>query len=170
MRRGYNPRQYAARIAAARQRVPDIGISTDIIVGFPNESEAEFEESLRFVERMQFSQAHVFPFSPRAGTEAATMHGPVPERVKHARSEAMRQATDATTRRFREALIGQTLDVLWEQREDGCWTGFTDNYVRVYCASDDDLHNRITPTCIVALDGAEMRGEVAFNAQKRHLP
>jgi threonylcarbamoyladenosine tRNA methylthiotransferase MtaB len=160
MRRGYNTRQYAARIESARKRIPNIGISTDIIVGFPNESEQEFEASLRFVAQMQFSQAHVFPFSPRAGTEAATMRGQASERVKQARSEAMRQVTAATARCFRETLIGQTFKVLWEQQAQGYWTGFTDNYVRVFCASADDWHNRITPTRIVGFGGDGMSGEL----------
>ena len=152
MRRGYNTRQYAARIAAARQRVSDIGLSADVIVGFPGESDAEFDESLRFVAQMEFSQAHVFAFSPRVGTEAATMRGQISERVKQARSEAMRALTAAATQRFRSSLIGQTLNVLWEERQaDGFWSGLTDNYVRIYCASDEPLRNCITPTRLTAL-------------------
>jgi threonylcarbamoyladenosine tRNA methylthiotransferase MtaB len=174
MRRGYNTRQYAARVESARQRVRGIGISTDIIVGFPGETEADFEDSLRFVERMQFSQAHIFPYSPRAGTEAAAMSGQIASGVKQARSRSVRSIAAAATQHFRAALCGGTLPVLWEGRQEtpslphsaalrdaaarsrdglgqaGLWSGLTDNFVRVFCASDAQLQNRITQTRITS--------------------
>lgn len=164
MRRGYNTRQYAERVESARMKIAGIAISTDIIVGFPGESDQDFEDSLRFVERMQFSQAHIFPFSPRAGTEAATMSEPVPVRVKQARGEAMRQVSDASTRRFRQSLLGQTLDVLWEEQTNGLWSGLSDNYVRVLCASERNLHNQITVTRIEALQPEGVLGHVTAYA------
>ncbi len=160
MRRGYNTRQYAKRIESARAKIAGIAISTDVIVGFPGESESEFAESLAFVNRMQFAQTHVFPFSPRDGTEAATMGGAVADRVKHARSEAMRDLTTTSARAFRESLMGQTLYVLWEQHDGEYWSGLTDNYVRVLCANDANLRNQITPTRIMALRDDYTIGDV----------
>ncbi len=164
MRRGYNTRQFTVRVESARQKIPGIGISTDIIVGFPGETEKDFEDSLRFVERMQFSQAHIFPFSPRAGTEAATMSGQIPQRAKHVRSEAMRQVGDAAARRFRASLCGRTFDALWEEHDAGVWNGLTDNYVRVFCASEANLHNQITRTRITGLHDDGVRGETTTDA------
>jgi threonylcarbamoyladenosine tRNA methylthiotransferase MtaB len=161
MRRGYNTRQFAARIAAARQRVPGIGLSTDIIAGFPGETDADFDESLRFAAAMRFSQAHIFPFSPRAGTEAAAMSEQVPHAVKQARSHALKQAADETTLAYRDALLGQTLDVLWEDERDGVWSGLTDNYVRAFCASECVLHNQITPVRIARLHPDGVTGILA---------
>ncbi|MBI5876218.1 MAG: tRNA (N(6)-L-threonylcarbamoyladenosine(37)-C(2))-methylthiotransferase MtaB [Chloroflexi bacterium] len=157
MRRGYNTRQFATRVESARQRVPGIAISTDVIVGFPGESDAEFADSLAFVRAMAFAQAHVFPFSPRAGTEASHMHGQIDPKAKQARSAAMIEATDADRARYRQALAGSTLSVLWEGRErDGDWSGLTGNYVRVYAESDADLNNQITAAHIGGIHGDGM--------------
>lgn len=158
MRRGYNTRQFAARIESARRRVSGFGVSTDIIAGFPGESEQDFEESLRFVERMQFSQAHIFPYSARAGTEAAAMPEQLPLAVKQVRSRALKQITDVATLRFREAACGQTLPVLWEARQAGPWSGLADNFVRVFCESEEKLHNHITPTRITAVHAEGVMG------------
>ncbi len=162
MRRGYNTRQFAARVDSARRRIPGIAISTDVLVGFPGETQADFAVSLDFVERMQFAQAHVFPFSPRAGTEAATMPAQVPDREKRERGEAVRAAAGASAHSFRAGLIGQSLDVLWEQRDGGRWSGLTDNYVRVFCAAEGDLQNQITDTRIIALHDEGVRGLPSF--------
>ena len=158
MRRGYNTRQFAARVESARRRVSGIGISTDLIAGFPGESEQDFDASLRFVERMECSQAHIFPFSARAGTEAATMDGQLTKSVKQARCRALKQATDGACARFREATRGQTLRVLWETRQHGAWSGLADNFVRVFCTSEQTLHNRITGARITSLHAEGVLG------------
>ena len=158
MRRGYNTRQFARRVESARHKVSGIAISTDVLVGFPGENDGDFVESLAFVTQMQFAQAHVFPFSPRTGTEASTMAGQVPECIKHTRAQAVRVEANAAARRFRQSLIGQDLNVLWEQRDASGWSGLTDNYVRVCCASDLDLHNKITRTRITALAADGLSG------------
>jgi threonylcarbamoyladenosine tRNA methylthiotransferase MtaB len=159
MRRGYNTRQFAARIASARARVPGMGLSTDIIAGFPGETDADFKESLSFVTAMRFSQAHIFPFSPRAGTEAASMSEQVPHAVKQSRSQALKQATDTTTRAYREALVGQSPAVLWEDERLGLWSGLTDTYVRVFRSGASDLHNRITLAHVTGLHPEGVFGE-----------
>jgi len=172
MRRGYNTRQFAARVESARRRVSGIGISTDIIAGFPGESERDFEESLRFVERMEFSQAHIFPFSARAGTEAAAMPAQVPHATKQARGRAIKRTTDAATLRFRQAACGESLRVLWESRQDnssvlhdGLWSGLADNFVRVFCASDAALHNQITRTHITSLHPEGVMGMIGSTVE-----
>ncbi len=149
MRRGYNTRQYAARIEAARKRIPGVAISTDIIVGFPGETDADFDASAQFMSAMRFSQAHIFPFSARQGTEAAALSDQIGHAAKQARAHSMKRIADASALAFREGLWGQSLSVLWEDQRDGLWSGFADNYVRVFCQATADLHNRITTARIV---------------------
>ncbi|TMC49632.1 MAG: hypothetical protein E6J26_10115 [Chloroflexi bacterium] len=88
------------------------------------------------------------------------MAGQVPECIKHTRAQAVRVEANAAARRFRQSLIGQDLNVLWEQRDASGWTGLTDNYVRVFCASDLDLHNRITRTRITTPSAEGLSGSI----------
>ena len=157
MRRPYTAETYASVVEMIRHAVPDVAITTDVIVGFPGETCREFEESLRFVERMEFAKVHVFPYSARPGTEAAVLPAHVPHPEKKARANAMLQVADASARRFQQRFLGRRLDVLWEshqtrsghRRGDGHWQGMTDNYIRVLTRSSVDLSNTITRTRLV---------------------
>ncbi|MDE3090965.1 MAG: tRNA (N(6)-L-threonylcarbamoyladenosine(37)-C(2))-methylthiotransferase MtaB [Chloroflexota bacterium] len=165
MRRPYTTAQFARAAEQARGKIPGVGITTDVIVGFPGESAVEFEQSLRFVEQMQFSRAHVFPYSARAGTVAATLPLPVADAVKSARRAQMQATADASARAFAAQFVGQTMPVLWETVNSGkwivdsdspltthysplVWSGYTDNYIRVLAASDTNLYNQISPACV----------------------
>ena len=155
-------------VADARAAIPDLIITTDVIVGFPGESEADFEEGLRFVEEMRFAHAHIFPFSPRAGTAAAQFDGQVPKSVKRERSQRMHQVVARTGRLERTQLIGSTRPVLWEgsgrqltdQPDSVIWSGLTDNYLRVTAQAPSglDLGNRITPVRLDELHGETLYG------------
>lgn len=152
---------YARLVAAARAAIPDLALTTDIIVGFPGENEAEFAESLAFVERMEFARLHVFPFSPRPGTPAARMAGVVPEPVIRERAAQMRALGERMAAAFRRRFVGREMEVLWERRrEDGLWHGWTDNYLPIVTACPADLHNRITLTRLVAERNGVLLGEV----------
>lgn len=159
--------QFAALIDAARMAIPGIGITTDVIVGFPGETDAEFADSLAFIDRMAFSGMHVFRYSPREGTAAATMPNPVDPRVVQARSEQLHALAVRHERAFRQSLLGQTFPVLWETAEDTLggqmWSGLTDNYVRVSAFSAGNRHNQITPATLTNLlpdaVAAEIPGE-----------
>lgn len=172
MRRPYSTAQYARAAQLAREKIPGVGITTDVIVGFPGESEVEFEQSLRFVDEMQFSRVHVFPYSARAGTLAAALPLPVADAVKSSRHARMQAVGDASARAFAAQFVGQTMPVLWEAREqrtdhrqetnpnlssDVCnlWSGYTDNYIRVLASSRADLRNQISlaNVCSVSDDG-----------------
>ena len=136
---------YERAVAMARQAIPDVAITTDIMVGFPGESEDEFEESYLFCQRMGFANIHVFPYSPRPGTIASGMRGGVEEGVKKERSQRMLRLAEQASHRFRERFLGRNMMVLWEREmEDGVWVGLTDNYIRVWANSDHDLKNRLT--------------------------
>jgi threonylcarbamoyladenosine tRNA methylthiotransferase MtaB len=164
MARHYTTTGFAALVEAARAAIPGLAVTTDVIVGFPGESEGEFAESLTTVEALQFARVHVFPFSSRPGTPAAQMKGQVPPQVKAERSRAMRAVATAGHRAFRQRFVGQTMDVLWESSRPGddgvLWSGLTDNYLRVHAASADDVANTLTPTRLVALSGGGLRGEI----------
>ncbi|MBI4675674.1 MAG: tRNA (N(6)-L-threonylcarbamoyladenosine(37)-C(2))-methylthiotransferase MtaB [Chloroflexi bacterium] len=169
MRRPYSAEQFADAVAMARAKIPDVAITTDVIVGFPGEAEVEFRESVEFVERMNFARIHVFSYSPREGTLAAQLPLHVADEIKDARHKIMQRVADASLRRFAETFVGQTLNVLYEEQTPspdrggmgwGVWSGYTDNYIRVVTRSRENLGNRIVPTRIVEAveDGA--RGEL----------
>lgn len=164
MGRRYTTREFAALVEQARACIPGLAITTDIMVGFPGETDAEFEASLEFVRQMSFSRLHIFRYSPRPGTPAARLPNQVPAEVSAARSEAMAAVGMASSRLFRQSLLGQTLPVLWEVRDEDSrqWEGLTDNYVRVRVCSEDDLHNRIKPARLVALDDDGIQGELVI--------
>ena len=156
MRRPYSTAQFARAVEITRAQIPDVGITTDVIVGFPGESEIEFEQSRDFVARMQFSRVHVFPYSARAGTLAANLPLQVADAVKESRAKQMQMIADASAHAFARRFLGRAMDVLWEARAEMTddrrqmtdnsslvWSGYTDNYVRVTAASDADLHNQI---------------------------
>lgn len=169
MARRYTSASYARLVECARERIPGLTITTDIIVGFPGETDEEFRQSLRFVESMQFAHLHVFPYSPRPGTAAARMKEQVPEALKRERSAAMRELDARSGREVRRAQLGQVRPVLWEGdgqpllgADQRVWTGLTDNYLRVLAVmpADVNLHNRITPVRLDRLEGDALWGEV----------
>ncbi len=165
MKRRYTVREFAEIVEAARRAVPDMAITTDVIVGFPGETESEFEETLRFVGAMQFSRVHIFPFSARTGTEAATYPGQVSPQVKQVRAQRLAEIARAGERAFWQRFVGQTVKVLWEsKREAHVWSGLTDHYVRVMARSEAELHNRITPVHITALTSNGLWGELPVSA------
>ncbi len=168
MARRYTTESYARLVEAARERIPDLTVTTDIIVGFPGETDEEFEQSLRFVESMAFAHLHVFPYSRRPGTAAARMKDQVPDAVKRERSAIMRELDARCGRAVRRAHLGQIRPVLWEGEgretltpETRVWTGLTDNYLRVLveAPADVDLHNQITPVRLSRLEGDALWGE-----------
>lgn len=136
MNRHYDTAEFARLIEGVRREVPGIAISTDIIVGFPGETEEMFAESLAFVARLGFSRMHVFPYSRRTGTPAARMVDQVPEPVKKERVHRMQALAREKTAAFEQSFLGETLRVLFETRADGVTDGLTDNYIRVYVADD----------------------------------
>jgi threonylcarbamoyladenosine tRNA methylthiotransferase MtaB len=162
---------FAELVAAARDCIPDLALTTDVLVGFPGETDAAFEESYRFVEALGFARLHVFPFSPRPGTAAERMPDQVPADEKMARSRALRRLGAEQQRAFNQRYLGRTLPVLWEMSNDGSlWRGYTDNYLVVTTTSKVPLANHITPTRLVEPLGQGLRGEVVFAANALLLP
>jgi threonylcarbamoyladenosine tRNA methylthiotransferase MtaB len=131
MARRYNSARYRDIILSAKRLIPGIAISTDIITGFPGETDEDFELTYTLASELQFAKAHVFRFSPRQGTPAARMRGQIKEDVKKARSQRLLDLNEAHSCLFREQFLGQTITVLIEQQKHDQWEGLTDNYLRV---------------------------------------
>jgi len=165
MNRRYTAEQYQGLLQAARAAIPDLAVTTDVIVGFPGEDSAEFAESAHFVAAMGFARAHVFPFSARQGTPAADMPDQVPPPIKEERSATMRGIANTTARGFRERFLGRSMDVLWESRKGSTWDGLTDNYLRVEVDSTRSLHNCICPTRLSELTNSGFRGELLIESE-----
>ncbi len=151
MRRPYDSADFAGLSRRLRERIAGLAITTDVIVGFPGETEEEFEESLAFVREMSFAKTHVFPFSRRLGTLAAEMPDSVPFHEVRRRMACMLEVADSTERAFREFHLGTKAEVLWEGARKGRWQGMTDNYLRVFARSQEDLRNRLIPTRLDSL-------------------
>lgn len=165
MRRPYSAEQFADAVALARAKIPDVAITTDVIVGFPGEADVEFQDSFDFVERMNFARVHVFPYSAREGTAAAALPLHISDKIKDARHQAMQRLADASLRRFAQQFVGRTMDVLYEENAvgDHQWSGYTDNYVRLVAHSRERLGNRIVPTRLVQVIDDGARGEIAHS-------
>ena len=160
MGRPMTPAGFAQSVARLRSTVPGMAITTDVIVGFPGESDAEFEESLAFVAAMGFAKVHVFPFSPRPGTPAAALPGPVPAAVVAARAQTMLALAATSRRSFLKGLVGQRVEVLWERQRQGWWEGHTDTYVAVRARAPHAEPNTWGWVEVEALDGDHLRGRL----------
>ncbi|MBQ1511259.1 MAG: tRNA (N(6)-L-threonylcarbamoyladenosine(37)-C(2))-methylthiotransferase MtaB [Selenomonadaceae bacterium] len=136
MNRHYDTAEFGRLIQRVEQEIPGIAISTDVIVGFPGETEELFQESLDFAERMNFSRMHVFPYSRRKGTPAASMPGQVPEPVKKERVHRMQALAKRKAEEFHQGFLGRKMRVLFETSHEGIADGLTDNYIRVYADGD----------------------------------
>jgi threonylcarbamoyladenosine tRNA methylthiotransferase MtaB len=145
MRRRYDTAGYRRAVSLIRESVLGVAVTTDVIVGFPGETDAEFQESLDFCRQMQFARIHVFPYSPRPGTEAANMLQTVPAGVKKQRRQQMLALAGESVRDFIKMFLGGTAEVLWEKRPGGIWSGLTGNYIKVYTRNKGELTNKLLP-------------------------
>jgi threonylcarbamoyladenosine tRNA methylthiotransferase MtaB len=165
MARKTTPESFAALVTAARQVMPDVAITTDIITGFPGESEDEFRESLDFVRSMRFAGGHVFTYSPRPGTAAARMSDQIPFETRKERNAQMRHALAEAERAYQTGFIGAVLPVLWESAArlgPNGWemSGLSGNYLRVNAAAPRALWNQITPVRVTGLAEQHLQGSI----------
>ena len=144
MNRRYTADEYALAVDRLRGAFPDVAITTDIIVGFPGETEEDFLESIAFARRVGLSKIHVFPYSPKTGTPAAKMKEQVPPDVKNDRAARLIDVSDELNKKFIDTLKGRTMQVLFEIRnKDGYFEGHTTNYIKVLVKTEEDLKNKI---------------------------
>jgi len=156
MRRRYDAKGFAAALEQVRAAAPGAAVTTDVIVGFPGETEGEFAESLSFCESMRFARIHVFPYSRRPGTPAAGMPDQVPGPVIRRRVAAMEQMAESSRVAYASSWLGRSLPVLWEGETgagSGVYSGTSDNYLRLLCRSDAPLQNVIEDVTLVRLEG-----------------
>jgi threonylcarbamoyladenosine tRNA methylthiotransferase MtaB len=165
MARKTTPESFSQLVAAARAACPEIAITTDVIVGFPGETEAEFEESLAFIRAMQFAGGHVFTYSARPETAAARMPGQVPHPVRKERNARLRAVLAESAREYQQRFLSATLPVLWESAvalgpHEWHMSGLTDNYLRVNTHAPRHLWNQITPVLLTGIESGQMSGKV----------
>ena len=167
MRRHYDSSLFADKVRAIRQAMPDAFIGVDLIVGARGETDAEFEVSRSFIEGLDISRLHVFPYSERPGTRALSLGGAVSQADKQRRAAVMLRMSEEKLRGFASRFIGSVRPVLVEHaRPDGKMLGLTDNYLRVEIDRDDSLANTVVPVRLVSIEGMDdgeciIRGEVS---------
>lgn len=163
MNRKYDTAFYRDLVERIRRIFPDASITTDIMVGFPGESDEDFKESCDFVRETGFARSHVFIYSEREGTPAARRHDAVDKSVRAERAHIMGDICRQCERDFLKAQCGKTEKVLFETESDGYWEGYTGNYTRVKVKSADDLEGKILPVVLTAANEdyciGELRGE-----------
>ena len=142
MKRKYDTTRYLESVELLNEYFPGCAITTDMIVAFPGETEAEFAESLAFIQKCGFADMHIFPYSRRPGTPADKMPGQHPNAVKEERSKKAIAVAREMSQAYRQALVGKTLQVLFEEPEGEYFVGHAPNYVKVY-AKGENLHNQI---------------------------
>ena len=142
MKRKYDTARYFESVALLNRHFPGCAVTTDMIVAFPGETEAEFEDSLAFIRRCNFADMHIFPYSRRPGTPADKMPGQHSNATKEDRSRRAIAVAQQMSQTYRQALIGKTLEVLFEEADGAYYTGHAPNYVKVY-AKGENLHNEI---------------------------
>ncbi len=157
MNRRYTASEYARAVTKIRAAFPDCAITTDMIVGFPGESDEDFADSYSFAEAMRFSKIHVFPFSPKTGTKAAGLPGQLPSPVKDARAKKLIALSDKMAAEFVEGVIGKQLTVLFERKTgEDTYEGHSTNYIVVEATASRSIVNEL-----VTVDITERRGCVA---------
>jgi len=161
MARKISPMDFFKLVETARRYVPEVAITTDMIVGFPGETEQDFEESLNFAREISFAGGHVFAFSPREGTPAARYEGQVDIQVKKQRSERLRHLFAEMEKSYSQEFVGKVVGVLWEnQNENGLLKGLSGNYLKISAVAKQNLWNEISQVKIIKKDGKFLAGEI----------
>jgi threonylcarbamoyladenosine tRNA methylthiotransferase MtaB len=163
MNREYDTGKYREAVLKIRKQLPDTAITTDIMVGFPGESEQEFEDSYNFCKSIGFAAMHVFSYSARQGTEAAGMKGQVDDRIKKQRSRRMLALSHESADAYRLNYLGGIMNVLFETEVtlgSGLYTGLSENYIRVFAESEASINGSIVPVRFTRLYHHDVRGEI----------
>lgn len=143
MNRKYSCDEFFRVTEILRKYFKNVNLTTDIIVGFPGETEAEFQKTYEFLSKIKFYKMHIFKYSPREGTIAAKMTNQIDGNIKEERSNKLIELSNRNEKEYNESYIGKCVDVLFEEEKDGVWSGYTKNYVRVFYKSSENLENKI---------------------------
>ena len=160
MNRKYDSNRYYESVKLLNEHFSTPAITTDLIVGFPGETEEEFLQTLAFIQKCQFSAMHIFPYSRRPGTPADKLPGQQPNAVKEDRAHRAAAVAIEMEHRYLDQWVGQTVPVLFEEERDGRWVGHTPQYLAVAAAGDTPLHNCLRQVRIRARQGEMLVGEV----------
>jgi len=165
MLRKTTPQSFRELVRAARRAIPDVAITTDLIAGFPGETDEEFAETLNFVREMEFAGGHVFSYSPRPGTGAARMKGQIRPEVRKKRNHILQEAIEESAKAYRERFVGRELPVLWETASEfGEWgwkmEGLTGNYLRVHAFAPSPRWNEIDLVTLERFEQGRMKGVI----------
>ena len=160
MGRKYDTARFFQSVELLRRFFPQAALTTDLIVGFPGETEEEFGQTLDFLRRCAFSAMHIFPYSRRPGTPAAKMPGQISNGVKEERAQRAAQVAGEMERAYLESLVGQTMPVLFEEMRDGLWQGHTTRYTQVAVLSEEDLHNQVRLVRFTQLQNQTLLGRL----------
>ena len=161
MGRRYTVEEYARLVEKLRATFPDVGITTDIMVGFPSETDAQFNDTYNFINKIAFSRLHVFRYSPRRGTPAVRYPGRIPQDVSAARSEAVRELGHRLAKEFHTKMLGKVMKVLVEDSREGkdnLLAGFTGNYIRVLVDVPNTMINRMIQVRLIELEDGFVKG------------
>ena len=158
MNRKYDSARYYESVKFLHEVYDRPAITTDLIVGFPGETEDEFRQTLEFIQKCAFSAMHIFPYSRRPGTPAAKLPGQVPNAVKEERARRAAQIARTMQDTYLDRWVGETVPVLFEEERDGLWRGHTTRYCEAAVASRELLHNQLRSVQIAGRDGASLWG------------
>ena len=159
MNRRYTTAEYKEIVDKLRREIPDVAITTDVIVGFPGETEEEFEKTYNFLKDIELSQMHIFKYSPRKGTKAADMDNQVNPQIKHERSEKLLQLNKDNFKKFASRMLNKEFDVLFEQSiGDNKYEGLTPNYLKTIIESDEDITGKILKVKITEVKDEYVEG------------
>jgi threonylcarbamoyladenosine tRNA methylthiotransferase MtaB len=159
MNRRYTTEEYKEIVYKLREKMPNVAITTDVIVGFPGETNDEFNKTYKFLSDIELSQMHVFKYSPRKGTPAATMENQIDPQMKQLRSDKLIELNKKNFNKFATRFIGEEFEVLFEQNiGDNKYEGLTPNYIRVVVESNEDIHGKIIKTKITDVKDEYVEG------------
>mgnify|MGYP005779703049 CR=1 FL=1 len=163
MNRRYTIEEFEKGVKLLRKVYPNVALTTDVIVGFPGETEEEFKQTYEFLKKIKFYKMHIFKYSQRKGTRAAVMPNQIDGNVKEKRSRELIELSNQNEKEYNETYIGKEVEVLWEEShiENGkrYIKGHTTNYLVVKLETDENLENQIQKVKIIGLDGLELLGQ-----------
>ncbi len=160
MNRKYDTARFFESVSLLREHFDAPAITTDMIVGFPGETEEEFTQSLDFIRRCAFAAMHIFPYSKRPGTPAASMPNQVPRAVKEDRAGRAAEIAAQMERDYLSRFAGQTVEVLFEEERAGLWWGHTTRYCKVGVRSEENLHNQLRQVSVTSVEDGYLEGEI----------
>ena len=160
MNRRYTTEQFKEIVRLLRNAYSDVNLTTDVIVGFPGETDEEFNKTYQFLKEIKFYKMHVFKYSSRKGTKAAGMHNQISGDIKEERSRKLIELSDRNEIEYNKSYIGKTVEVLFEEEKNEIYKGHTQNYIMVYCKSNENLDNKILNVICEDAEQEHILGEI----------